>query len=71
MYCKITVIAYLDSIENILVVNLGNDTIYGNQEDNYLDGVGGADLLYGLRWNDTLVLQEGYAGGDELIIILF
>ncbi|NHW17274.1 calcium-binding protein, partial [Escherichia coli] len=39
--------------------------IYGNQEDNYLDGVGGADVLYGLGGNDTLVLQEGYAEGGD------
>lgn len=59
------VIAYLDSIENIFGSEFGNDTIYGNQEDNYLDGVGGADLLYGLDGNDTLVLQEGYAEGGD------
>ncbi|MGO2679777.1 MAG: calcium-binding protein [Proteus vulgaris] len=59
------VIAYLDSIENVIGSEIGNDTIYGNQEDNYLDGGGGTDLLYGLEGNDTLVLQEGYAEGGE------
>ena len=60
-----SVIAYLDSIENVIGSETGNDIIYGNQEDNYLDGGGGADLLYGLGGNDTLVLQEGYAEGGE------
>lgn len=60
-----SVIAYLDSIENVMGSEIGDDIIYGNQEDNYLDGVGGADLLYGLGGNDTLVLQEGYAEGGE------
>ncbi|MCT8230963.1 calcium-binding protein [Proteus terrae] len=59
------VIAYLDSVENVIGSEVGNDVIYGNQEDNYLDGVGGADLLYGLGGNDTLVLQEGYAEGGD------
>ncbi|NBM49166.1 RTX toxin [Proteus sp. G2666] len=59
------VIAYLDSIENVIGSEIGDDIIYGNQEANYLDGVGGADLLYGLGGNDTLVLQEGYAEGGE------
>lgn len=59
------VIAYLDSIENVIASEIGDDIIYGNQEDNYLDGAGGADLLYGLGGNDTLVLQEGYAEGGE------
>ncbi|QEZ91132.1 RTX toxin [Proteus sp. CD3] len=59
------VIAYLDSIENVIGSETGDDIIYGNQENNYLDGAGGADLLYGLGGNDTLVLQEGYAEGGE------
>ncbi len=59
------VIAYLDSIENVIGSEIGDDIIYGNQENNYLDGAGGADLLYGLGGNDTLVLQEGYAEGGE------
>lgn len=60
-----SVIAYLDSIENVIGSEIGDDIIYGDQDDNYLDGVGGADLLYGLGGNDTLVLQEGYAEGGE------
>ncbi len=59
------VIAYLDSIENVIGSEAGDDIIYGNQEDNYLDGASGADLLYGLGGNDTLVLQEGCAEGGE------
>lgn len=59
------VIAYLDNIENVIGSEFGDDIISGNQEDNYLDGGGGADLLYGLGGNDTLVLQEGYAEGGE------
>ncbi|MEX5898218.1 hypothetical protein AB6H17_16225 [Proteus vulgaris] len=53
------VIAYLDSIENVIGSEIGNDTIYGNQEDNYLDGGGGTDLLYGLEGNDTFSITGG------------
>ncbi|WP_249717543.1 hypothetical protein [Proteus faecis] len=35
----------------------GNDTLYGNHKANYLDGMGGADLLYGLGGNDTFILR--------------
>lgn len=59
------VIAYLDSIENVIGSETSDDIIYGNQDNNYLDGAGGADSLYGLGGNDTLVLQEGYAEGGE------
>ncbi|MBI6542007.1 RTX toxin [Proteus vulgaris] len=59
------VIAYLDSIENVIGSEAGDDIIYGNQENNYLEGAGGTDLLYGLGGNDTLVLREGYAEGGE------
>ncbi|MDL5168322.1 RTX toxin [Proteus faecis] len=60
-----SIIAYLDSIENVIGSEFGNDTLYGNHKANYLDGMGGADLLYGLGGNDTLVLQEGYAEGGD------
>lgn len=67
------VIAYLDSIENVIGSKNSNDIMYGNQNDNYLDGVDGTDLLYGLKGNDTLVLQDGYAeggdGNDKYIIL--
>ncbi|WP_109406121.1 RTX toxin [Proteus hauseri] len=67
------VIAYLDSIENVIGSKNSNDIIYGNQNDNYLDGVDGTDLLYGLKGNDTLALQDGYAeggdGNDKYIIL--
>ncbi|MEQ4922653.1 calcium-binding protein [Proteus hauseri] len=59
------VIAYLDRIENVIGSETGDDIIVGNQEDNYLNGVGAVDFLYGLSGNDTLVLQEGYAEGGE------
>ncbi|HIE0970660.1 TPA: calcium-binding protein, partial [Proteus mirabilis] len=59
------VIAYLDSIENVIGCKTGDDIIYGNDEDNYLSGMGGVDLLYGQAGNDTLILQEGYAEGGE------
>ncbi len=59
------VIAYLDSIENVIGCKKGDDIIYGNDEDNYLSGMGGVDLLYGQAGNDTLILEEGYAEGGE------
>ncbi|WP_337236594.1 anthrax toxin-like adenylyl cyclase domain-containing protein [Proteus faecis] len=59
------VIAYLDSIENVIGSEIGDDYILGNEEANYLNGAGGVDLLYGKGGNDTLVLNEGYAEGGE------
>lgn len=64
-----TIIAYLDSIENI--IGSRNETHFdnfiGNEQNNYLDGGRGVDFLYGLAGNDTLILEEGYAeGGDGL-----
>ncbi|HEJ9687462.1 TPA: RTX toxin [Proteus mirabilis] len=60
---KQPVIAYLDSIENVVGSEIGNDIIYGDQKNNYLNGMGGVDSLYGLAGDDTLVLREGYAQG--------
>ncbi|MGR6438560.1 hypothetical protein ACU42Y_05580 [Proteus mirabilis] len=57
------VIAYLESIENVVGSEIGNDIIYGDQKNNYLNGMGGVDSLYGLAGDDTLVLREGYAQG--------
>ncbi len=59
------VIAYLDSIENVIGSEMGDDYILGNEEANYLNGVGSVDHLYGKGGNDTLVLNEGYAEGGE------
>ncbi|WP_311746538.1 anthrax toxin-like adenylyl cyclase domain-containing protein [Proteus penneri] len=59
------VIAYLDSIENVIGSEIGDDYILGNEEANYLNGAGGVDHLYGKGGNDTLVLNEGYAEGGE------
>ncbi|HIB8943790.1 TPA: calcium-binding protein, partial [Proteus mirabilis] len=60
---KQPVIAYLESIENVVGSEIGNDIIYGDQKNNYLNGMGGVDSLYGLAGDDTLVLREGYAQG--------
>lgn len=57
------VIAYLESIENVVGSEIGNDIIYGDPKNNYLNGMGGVDSLYGLAGDDTLVLREGYAQG--------
>ncbi len=59
------VIAYLDSIENVIGSETGDDYILGNEEANYLNGAGSVDHLYGKGGNDTLVLNEGYAEGGE------
>lgn len=59
------VIAYLDSIENVIGSEMGDDYILGNEEANYLNGAGSVDHLYGKGGNDTLVLNEGYAEGGE------
>ena len=51
------------NIEGLLGSNTGNDTLYGNGEDNHLDGAGGSDQLYGIGGNNTLV---GGLGDDTL-----
>ena len=48
----------------------GADTIFGSQQDDYLDGGSGNDTLYGNEGNDTLLGQKGcdslYGGeGDD------
>ena len=51
------------NIEGLLGSNTGNDTLYGNGEDNHMDGAGGSDQLYGIGGNNTLV---GGLGDDTL-----
>ena len=40
--------------------------LYGNAQDNYLNGGEGADQLSGLGGNDTFVFQAGQAQGDTV-----
>lgn len=46
--------------------NFYGNTIYGNSNDNVLDGGGGADALSGLGGNDTFVFHAGQANGDSV-----
>jgi Ca2+-binding RTX toxin-like protein len=46
-----------------LAGGLGNDTIWGNQFNNYLYGMGGNDIIYGGLGNDSL---DGGAGSDTM-----
>ncbi len=41
----------------------GDDTLYGDEYDNNIDGLGGNDVLYGYAGNDTL---DGGDGADTL-----
>lgn len=59
------VIAYLDSIENVIGSDKGNDLLVGNNQDNYLDGVSGNDTIYGHQGNDVIRLVEGIAEGGD------
>lgn len=56
------VIAYGTVIENA-VGGTGNDTIYGNDADNYILGGNGNDTIYGSLGNDSL---DGEGGSDTL-----
>lgn len=53
---------YVD-FENIVGSGFGNDRITGTVDDNFIAGLGGADLLEGLAGDDTLV---GGVGLDTL-----
>ncbi|WP_422369758.1 calcium-binding protein [Hoeflea sp.] len=44
--------------------SVGNDTLFGNSEDNILLGNGGTDNLYGFTGNDTLYGGAGDPNGD-------
>ncbi|WP_404273215.1 C80 family cysteine peptidase [Yersinia similis] len=56
-------VALLYDFENILGHENVNDTIIGNDVDNYLNGMGGDDKILGNGGNDLLALQSGLAQG--------
>ncbi|CNK17975.1 putative virulence determinant [Yersinia pseudotuberculosis] len=56
-------VALLYDFENILGHENVNDTIIGNDVDNYLNGMGGDDKIWGNGGNDLLALQSGLAQG--------
>ncbi|MGD1699500.1 calcium-binding protein [Dapis sp. BLCC M229] len=63
----------LDSIENIVGSNVGNDEIFGDQEDNIFEGLDGDDSLYGDGGADLIDggndadYIKGGDGNDSLI----
>jgi Ca2+-binding RTX toxin-like protein len=59
----------LDTDTDTGVYGIGNsqaNAIFGNVNDNILDGGGGADQLNGLGGNDTFIFRAGEANGDTL-----
>lgn len=60
---KIDVIATIENIENVIGHLRGNEIIYGNEKNNYLDSSGGKVELYGNSGDDKLFLDQGYANG--------
>ena len=60
----------LTSIERIFFYGIGDDTVYGNSESNYLSGGRGNDTLIGYEGNDYLNggngidVMEGGEGND-------
>ena len=46
--------------------NGDNNVLYGNTQNNFLNGGDGADQLSGLGGNDTFVFQAGQAQGDTV-----
>lgn len=73
---------YLDNIESSLldtkkniVATLGNDTIHGNSQDNFIFGNGGYDKIDGHNGNDTISIVMNsnlkMRNSDESLIELF
>lgn len=62
---KVQHIAKLSNIENIISHKSTNDTIIGNNQDNYLNGLGGKDTIFGYGGNDFIALQAGFAAGGD------
>jgi Ca2+-binding RTX toxin-like protein len=59
----------LDTDADTGVYGIGNaqaNAIFGNANDNILDGGGSADQLNGLGGNDTFIFRAGEANGDTL-----
>jgi Ca2+-binding RTX toxin-like protein len=59
----------LDTDTDTGVYGIGNaqaNAIFGNANDNILDGGGSADQLNGLGGNDTFIFRAGEANGDTL-----
>ncbi|WP_232799119.1 anthrax toxin-like adenylyl cyclase domain-containing protein [Proteus vulgaris] len=59
------VIAYLDNIENIIGSKNGNDLLVGNDNNNYIDGVSGSDMICGHQGDDVIRLMAGVAEGGK------
>ena len=64
--------AVIDNFENIIGHAQQGEILEGNDKDNYLDGAGGKDKIYGLAGNDHIMLNQGYANGgigDDYYVI--
>jgi Ca2+-binding RTX toxin-like protein len=61
------------SVENIIGSHF-NDNIYGNDENNILNGLNGNDKIYGGKGNDTLIAGYGVSelygeeGNDQFVV---
>ncbi|WP_165775626.1 M10 family metallopeptidase C-terminal domain-containing protein [Paramylibacter kogurei] len=65
-------VIYTDTVIENLYLGRGNDTVTGNEADNYIRANTGYDTIYSLEGNDTIYAQDGhdavYAGdGDDII----
>jgi Ca2+-binding RTX toxin-like protein len=58
----------ISSIENIIGSNTGNDTIFGDAQDNYFRGLGGDDLFKGASASDDISNDtfDGGSGSDTV-----
>lgn len=58
-------VALLYDFENVIGHESVNDKIMGTDLDNYLNGVGAEDEIYGHAGNDVLALEAGIANGGQ------
>ncbi|CNJ79751.1 putative virulence determinant [Yersinia mollaretii] len=50
-------------IENLIGHEKMADLLVGDRQDNYLNGLGGVDTIFGMQGNDVIALQAGRAYG--------
>lgn len=60
---KLKATAAFNHIENLIGHEKMADLLVGDRQDNYLNGLGGTDAIFGMQGNDVIALQAGKAFG--------